>query len=49
MFCLISERSQRAILRDVFGDGSDVVDKVVESIKVVSLLTNVKLTYHVFF
>ena len=49
MFCLLSERMQRAILRDVLGDASELVGEVLESIRGVSLLTNVNLTYHRFF
>ena len=40
---------QKASLRDILGDESELVDKVLESRKEVSLLTNIKLTYHMFF
>ena len=33
-FSHISERSQRAVLRDILGEESDLVDRVIESIRV---------------
>ena len=37
VFCLNTERSQKAILSDLLGDNSPLIDKVMQSVKKVSL------------
>ena len=41
VFCLSLERTQRALLQDVLGDESHLVDKILKSIREVSLSNSV--------